>query len=269
MLFVTLMCVVMCSFLGIICVWGDWLPEPNRDLPYGTSICGQTRNPPTIDGKLNDWRFAIFIAFDSKKELLRGQNAWNGVDDLSVTWSTMWDEDNFYFAAAVRDDKFAPGAAGAPWEGDCIFLYIDGKDADVEVDNKINFALIGGKARVSDWSNKNPGVVDSQLAIVPNAQLGPAGYIYEAAIPLKFMTNMEPKEGNSCGFTPGYEEGTNNPENAAEMVFMDWDGVDPDQAVSLGKLTFGGPLAIDAHTKLTTTWGYLKRITNYELRITN
>jgi hypothetical protein len=66
-------------------------------------------------------------------------------------------------------------------------------------------------------------------------------------------------EGNG-DFTPGYEEGTDNPEKKAGLVFMDWHGLNPDDSGNLGTLTFGGPLAVDAAGKLTLTWGRLKNL---------
>lgn len=77
-------------------------------------------------------------------------------------------------------------------------------------------------------------------------------------MPFQFLTKVDIAEGVEIGFTPGYEEGTNNPENKPATVFMDWGGVDPDQAPNLGKLTFGGPLAVDYISKLAVTWGRLK-----------
>jgi hypothetical protein len=130
--------------------WGDFLPVANGEqfgLEYGEAIAGMPPGPPEIDGKLDDWRYAVWIAFDSKEELYRGQGAWKDEDDLSFIWSVMYDEENFYFAAAVRDDIFAPSADVAQaWLGDCIFLYIDWANNKVEVSSKPNFALINDKS---------------------------------------------------------------------------------------------------------------------------
>lgn len=242
----------------------DFLPEPNNEqfgLQYGETIAGKPVNPPQIDGKLTDWKYAAWIAFDSEKELFRGRGAWKGKDDLSVIWSTMYDEKNFYFAAAVRDDKFAPSEDPAqPWLGDSIFLYIDWTGDKIEVSSKPNFALIKGKAIVSDFSagGRNPQIGQSEIAIVPCAELGKGGMIYEVAMRIEFLTKENIDVGVEIGFTPGYEEGTNNPEGKAGLVFMDWNGVDPDQAQNLGKLKFGGPLSVNCADKLATTWGSLK-----------
>lgn len=157
-------------FLFYIPAWGDFLPVPNGEqfrLEYGESISGIPANPPKIDGNLDDWRYAVWIAFDSDEELFRGQGSWKGKDDLSVTWSTMYDKKNFYFAAAVRDDLFSPSSdAAQPWLGDTIFLYIDWANQKVEVSSKPNFALIKGKALVSDSSGgKNHSYPNRKLLL--------------------------------------------------------------------------------------------------------
>ena len=186
----------------------DFLPEANGDdfgLEYGESIALIANTAPNIDGNLVDWKWAVWIAFDSEKELLRGIGSWKGVDDLSVVWSTMYDNENFYFAAAVRDDIFAPSANPAqPWTGDTIFLYIDWDGAGVEVSSKPNFALIKDKALVSDFSDgKNPNLDKSEIAIVPHKDLGKGGLIYEVAMSIKHLTDVKLTPGLEIGFTPG------------------------------------------------------------------
>ena len=255
--------------LGLLLVFlanADFLPEDNSDafgLEYGESIAGFIPNAPKIDGKLDDWKYAIWVAFDSEDELLRGQGAWEGKDDLTMTWSTMYDAKTFYFAAAVRDDIFAPAAnAGQPWGGDTIFLYIDWEKVGVgQPVCKPNFAYIGKKALVTDFSAvKNPDLPKSDIAIMPTPELGKGGMIYEVAMPFTSLTKVKVKEGTEIGFTPGYEEGTDDPEKKGGLVFMDWHGLNPDDSANLGTLTFGEPLAVDPTSKLTLTWGQLKKI---------
>jgi hypothetical protein len=253
---------IITSFLSYATAWADFLPEPNGEqfgLEYGETIAGVPANSPRIDGNLDDWKHAVWIAFDSENELFRGQGTWEGKDDLSIVWSTMYDDRNFYFAAAVRDDIFSPSSnAAEPWLGDTIFLYIDWENNKLEVSSKPNFALVNNKPIISDTSGKNPQIGESEIAIVPREELGKGGMIYEVAMPFQLLTELDIELGDEIGFTPGYEEGTNIPEKKASMVFMDWGGVDPDQAANLGRLMFGGPLLVNQVGKLADTWGNLK-----------
>ncbi len=241
----------------------QFLPEPNEEqfgLAYGESIAGRPVNTPQIDGKLDDWKYAVWVGFNSERELFRGRGAWKGKDDLSVTWSTMYDDKNFYFSAAVRDDTFAPSDNPAePWRGDMIFLYIDWAGNKAEVSSKPGFAMVKGKPTISDFSGgKNPRLPESRIAIVANSKLGKGGMIYEVEMPFEFLTKENIYEGKVIGFTPGYEEGTDNPEGRAGLVFMDWKGLNHDEARNLGKLRFGGKLLVNSAGKIADSWGRIK-----------
>jgi hypothetical protein len=175
-----------------------------------------------------------------------------------MLWSTMYDQKNFYFAAAVRDDIFKPSNdAAAMWTGDCIFLYIDWANQKSAISCKPNFALIKGQPTIADPSNLNPRIIESEIAIVQNAALGKGGTIYEVAMPFEFITKEKIDAGVVIGFTPGYEDGTDNPEGKGGM-FMDWNGLSPDDAKNLGKLKFGDQLSVNPAGSLTTTWGRIK-----------
>ncbi len=265
MLKLTTLTTILC-ILFVVSAMGAFLPEDNSDdfgLKYGESIVGMPPSKPKIDGKLDDWRYAVWVAFDSEKELLRGKGAWLGKDDLTMTWSTMYDDKNFYFAAAVRDDLFTPAAIPADsWKGDTIFLYIDwAKVGAGQPASKPNFARINNKAHLTDYSGvKNANLPNSDIAIVPTPELGKGGMIYEVAMPFEWLTKEHIEEGSVVGFTPGYEEGTDNLEEKADLVFMCWNALNPDDSANLGTLKFEGSLAVDATGKLAVTWGRLKGI---------
>jgi len=236
------------------------IPEPTPGLPDDESIAYQPLTTPTIDGDLSDWENAAFKAIDKKDDLLRG--GWDGTDDLSYRWSLMWDKTTLYFAAAMWDDILTePVDANAPWNGDCLFLYIDA-NVDGTIDNKPSFVLMGGKpAVVKDWSRGGEELKDADLAIVMEPKLGKAGRIYEVAMPYNSMQNMNPKEGGDFRMMPGHDEGNGLPPAKEAGVFMNWGGVDPDQAVNLGKVTFGKKIknwAVTPRGKLTTKWAEIK-----------
>lgn len=70
----SLLSVILCCLLAISAE-SEFLPKDNSAdfrLKYGESIAGIPPSKPKIDGKLDDWRHAVWVAFDSEKELLRG-----------------------------------------------------------------------------------------------------------------------------------------------------------------------------------------------------
>lgn len=78
-------------------------------------------------------------------------------------------------------------------------------------------------------------------------------------MPFEWLTKEIIEEGSEIGFTPGYEEGTDNLEKKAAIVFMCWHGLNPDDSANLGTLKFEGALAVNATGKLAIRWGQLKR----------
>lgn len=238
------------------------IPEPTPGLPEDESIAYQPRTTPTIDGDLSDWENAAFKAIDKKEDLFRGD--WGGPKDLSYRWACMWDDTTFYFAAAMWDDILTePVDPTQPWLGDCLFLYIDA-DVDGTIDNKPSFVLMKGRpAVVKDWSRGGQDLKDVELAIAMEPKLGKAGRIYEVALPYSSMQNMNPKEGDHFRMMPGHDEGNPPVAPGGEAgLFMDWGGVNPDQAGNLRKVTFGKEIrnwAVSSSSKLTATWGEIKR----------
>lgn len=252
---------------GIVFLMVSWevlagpIPEPTPGLPDDESIAYQPRTTPTIDGDLSDWEKAAFKAIDKKEDLLRGD--WGGTKDLSYRWSCMWDDTTFYFAAAMWDDILTePADANQPWLGDCLFLYIDA-NVDGVIDNKPSFFLMKGKpAVVKDWSRGGQDLKDVEIAIVMESKLGKGGRIYEVAFPYNAMQNMKPKEGDHFRMMPGHDEGSAPVAPGGEAgLFMDWGGLNPDEAGNLKKVTFGKEIrnwAVSPSGKLTTIWGKIK-----------
>jgi len=85
--------------------------------------------PPVIDGSLEEWSDAMTFRLETEsqyKKVSGGSTPWGGVDDLSATGAAMWDEENFYLSAVVRDDVHRQGQTdGAAWMGDGIQFMID------------------------------------------------------------------------------------------------------------------------------------------------
>ncbi|HEY3283418.1 MAG TPA: hypothetical protein VGN26_14210 [Armatimonadota bacterium] len=95
------------------------------------SVAAATKGTPTIDGDLSDWKEALPQRMN-RKEFLSPftpealQKAWTP-GNLSATFYTRWDADNFYFAAEVQDNNhsqasFADNPYALPFDGDTIQL---------------------------------------------------------------------------------------------------------------------------------------------------
>jgi hypothetical protein len=215
------------------------LPEATPGLPEDKSIAYRATAPLTIDGDLADWEGAAFKLIGRDGDVFRGE--WTGPDDLTCTWSVLWDDTTFYFAAAIRDDILAEAAdPQQPWTGDCTFLYLDA-DMDGTIENKACFFLFQGQPTFLGMTDTlveaaNAGSV--RLAIVMEPRLGKAGRIVEAAIPLDCLPLKKPVNGTIFRMVPGCEEGTQSAEQPPK--FLDWGGANPDDAANLRQVIFAG-----------------------------
>lgn len=235
-----------------------YIPQPTTmALPAMETLA--YRGTPIIDGDLSDWESAVFIDLSDASNLLRGAEKWTGTEDISMRWAVLYDEENLYFAAAVWDDILVePDDLAQPWMGDTLFLYIDA-NSDGTIDSKPSFVLVDGVANVRDW-NAGGAEMPLEIAIVLEPELGSAGRIFEVAIPHASIPNINPQEGAQIRMTPGYEEG-NSPVAPDEenQVFLDWGGINPDEADQLGTVKFGAAMAaVSSLGKLATRWGHLK-----------
>jgi len=166
------------------------------------------------DGDLAEWADATPVAIGEVQEQ-RDMPGWAGPDDCSGRWYAAWDQDNLYFAAAIRDNvhvqKTDTVHAGDIWRSDSIQLAIDAAgDAkpssnvpqyDNVNDYELGFAL--GAEGPLDWIWVNPGDQPGQanfkqLAVVRD-ETAKVTY-YEAAIPWSILKLPGSPEGRWIGF---------------------------------------------------------------------
>ncbi len=63
-------------------------------------------SPLTIDGALDEWADVPVFSANTARQFLRGAALWRGPDVDSFDLQIMWDDDNLYLAATVRDPVF-------------------------------------------------------------------------------------------------------------------------------------------------------------------
>lgn len=77
-------------------------------------------NKPKIDGIIdkNEWDMSTVMYADSAEQIVKLAD-WTGPDDLSGKSAVMWDEDNFYMTAIVKDDYHVNNQPpNSNWNGD-------------------------------------------------------------------------------------------------------------------------------------------------------
>jgi len=99
--------------------------RPSEDKIYHV-ISVQKKAEIKMDGTLNGWDLSSPFLIDKKINVVYGQSAWGGPQDLSAKVYSMWDENNIYFAFDITDDKIVQKWTGHDmWQGDHIEMWLD------------------------------------------------------------------------------------------------------------------------------------------------
>ena len=69
-----------------------------------------------IDGDLSEWDLTRCLTIDSESQIVDQIEHWDGAEDCSMEIYAMWDEENLYIAARVKDDTPFVYREGFPLE---------------------------------------------------------------------------------------------------------------------------------------------------------
>lgn len=168
--------------------------EIMQDLDF--TCATYAKEKPVLDGVMgsDEWN-STWLTADSI-DRVPNIDGWSGRDDVSIDCNLMWDEENLYMGAIVRDNIHYNGEAPSTiWRGDSIqfgiensifrnTLSFDETGASLEY-TEIGIALVDGEPKVYRWSsqkNVQPiGEVTNFKACVKRHDDGKT--IYEFAIP--------------------------------------------------------------------------------------
>lgn len=205
------------------------------------TICVKTYDPVVIDGKLDDWvRKLESSNWAAMLDIKKGKTemwmravpgylntitskveagAIDNPKDFNAVFYTMWDEQNFYFAAVVnkKGEVVTQHEGENIWQDDCLEIWLDGRHEAVthtmSHDDEYQIG-ISPKSKYRDktiawvWRNPNPAPV--MAAIQCASALSETGYIVEAAIPFSALKGLKPKLYSSVGFNVSIVNKTEN-----------------------------------------------------------
>ncbi len=186
-------------------------PPPTIEAGIGSAI---------IDGNLGDW--------PGGKEVVLDRNTANFISglipslvDLQGTFRAMWDENNLYIAARVRDDQAVVDSSNL-WDDDSIEVALDG-----EFDHNSNSATRGDH----QFTVRRDGAVQDRAVATDLVRTAVRplsdGYSVELAIPVSAWGGTLPAAGVKMGLNFGLND--------------DDDGGDRDSSLILsGRSTYGG-----------------------------
>jgi hypothetical protein len=178
----------------------------NNTIPTGVPLFSyKCYTPPVIDASIQEWN--KFESFSDFVPTIKKEN-YTSSNDISGTFYSCWDDDNFFLAVQVIDDVFSQNYVGNQInKGDSISIVFD---TELEEDMQIKFYNSDDyEIRLSPGSFSGT-LAESFISWPSNAAPGGAtinstrlvnGYILEASIPWYNFTNYKPADGDVLGFT--------------------------------------------------------------------
>jgi len=184
----------------------DALFRTLNTIPTGVPIFSyKSYTAPVIDGSMDEWdKFESFSSF--VPTILKEH--YTSHTDISGTFYSCWDDENFYFAIQVLDDVFSQNYTGNQInKGDSVIIVFDTElteDMQISFYNSDDYRIDFSPGNFSgtfaesfmNWpSNAPPRGVTTASTRIAN------GYIIEASIPWYNFTNFIPEDLDVLGFT--------------------------------------------------------------------
>lgn len=100
----------------------------------GNELIAPKAKDVVIDGNLDDWDLSRSLKINAENQITDQIEHWDGEEDCSVELYAMWDEENLYLAADIKDDTPFVYREGFPLdELDAVILFLStNPDADPE-----------------------------------------------------------------------------------------------------------------------------------------
>ena len=213
--------------------------RPQNTIPVGVPIFSyKCYTAPLIDGNFAEWD--KFEKFSNFEPTIKKEN-YTTHTDVSGTFYSCWDNDNFYFVTQVLDDVFSQDYTGNQLnKGDSITIVFDTDLAgdmqipfynsdDYQIDfSPGNFSSFFAESYMS-WPSDAPprgtNIASTKLA---------NGYVIEASIPWYNFINYLPSDGSVIGFTVSILDTDNL--DTTELVLSSSSVFDINNASTLGAL---------------------------------
>jgi len=166
--------------------------------------------PPSIDGNLDDWKGITPISLGREEfGCVSGMPASGENNPNSALIYTGWDNDFFYFAAEVTDDKFnQPYTGDKIWAGDSIQIGFDplnnAEEGNGYEKDDYEYTLGLTEKGPEIYGFHNEGKVDERATKEIKLMISKKGnqICYEAAFPWSTLSSFipDPEKGEAMGF---------------------------------------------------------------------
>ena len=181
---------------------GRNVPTKERKILY-TVTAAEAHQPVTVAGDLAEWpEMASSKTVEEKDNVVYGQGAWKGREDLAFKKAFRWDKDALYLAIVVFDNQVVQEKTGKDlWEGDHIELWLDmdlmgDYEEAVNSDDDYQLGLSPGnfttlQPEVYLWTPPLDSALVKEASIAAKKIDG--GYTLEVRLPAKLLLNTAKK----------------------------------------------------------------------------
>ncbi len=196
--------------------------------------------PPTVDGKLDDWKSADFTALNHRNAAQQGgtwsPSATQDDADCSARFALRWDQVYLYFAVEYDDDVRGVHPAsglGTIYLDDAVELYLDGNYDRTDIYGSDDFQfIVSADGRAGSFKNtvlqsSFPMEVLHQSAATGTAQ----NWGLEMAVPWSLLGGV-PGQGRTLGFDLQLDD-DDNPGAQVQQHYVIW----IDNPSAIGTLT--------------------------------
>ena len=253
---------VLALLISSIAIAGD--PPAEHPKTGETLVIDCLRGTPKIDGKLNDWmlNFLTPAVLDTKEQIFagaaQGAAAWKNPADSSGEFYLLWDDDNIYMAAVMKDDKLSMKKAGGDiWNADCIEIFFSTTNAIAGCSQHYQYGF-NANNQIWNWCNMDgAGSREPDYLQIESAETGD-GYICEVAIEYSNIKSLDFEVKNAIGFHPVFDDADSGADRELQMT---WTGREAhDQSQGFGHIILSNEtMPVCTKGKLPLTWGEIKK----------
>lgn len=215
------------------------------------TICRKTDSKITVDGDLKEWGKAV-PAYVTKFTSHIEKGKVKDDSDFSMVFYTLYDDENFYFAAVITDDEVVAKQKGENiWQDDCVEIWLDdANDSNTPImfaddDYQIGFSPQSDSRKSTEtyiWRNPDPEPVMKSMKVA--SALTGKGYIIEASIPIKVLNELDPKSQKVIGFNISVCD----VDKDGVWTHITWSGKMHSDPRQFGELYFTAPLPLPKHS---------------------
>jgi ketosteroid isomerase-like protein len=193
--------------------------------------------PDAIDGDLSDWNLEAMTpaVLDVVEQLFSGQDSWDGPEDCSGEFYLLWDDENIYIAAVVKDDKLSMNKTdGSIWNADCVEIFFSTLNAVSGHDEHYQYGF-NANNQTWLWDDMEGGGQSAVDYLQAASSITADGYICEVSIPHSEITPLDWSVGSIIGFHPCIDD--TDIDNGDTELQMSWTGLAAhDQSLGFGHM---------------------------------